>query len=142
MLLWEMYMVSPWCAGLYKAVSLHFVRCRQQYHWQPCTPDTHILLSPACPISKGDLGVLQGQRYWRSLKEEEIIRNVGKLRQKPEFPEGTPEEFKVRRGSCGFCCDELLLVLVSSDVQAAALLSTPLIPCAAATGYLVLEREP
>eukprot|EP00891_Asterochloris_glomerata_P002044 jgi/Astpho2/2044/gw1.00038.266.1_t len=35
-----------------------------------------------------------GQRYWRSLKEEEIVRNVGKLHQKPEFPEGTPEEFK------------------------------------------------
>ena len=42
--------------------------------------------------------MLQGQRYWRSLKEEDIIRNVGKLRQKPEFPEGTPEEFKVRPG--------------------------------------------
>ena len=42
--------------------------------------------------------MLQGQRYWRSLKEEEIVRNVGKLHQKPEFPEGTPEEFKVRQG--------------------------------------------
>ena len=42
--------------------------------------------------------MLQGQRYWRSLKEEEVVRNVGKLHQKPEFPEGTPEEFKVRQG--------------------------------------------